>query len=203
MITDESIVNAIFYWTLGLVTLGVMGFNIQAIIMSLGAFFMGVGFVIGNACSKFLEVSNLAYNVMHLIVSHTACAVKGLLMVFVRRPYEVGDRIAVGSVTVETNPDGSNGWIVEKVDLYSTTVRFARTRELATIANGDLAPTRIINLYRSQKAIVYISLNFGIDVPNDKIEILKGKVQEFVTARPREWIALSSFRMTQVEANLG
>lgn len=124
-------------------------------------------------------------------------------MIFIRRPYEVGDRIAVGSVTVETNPDGSNGWIVEKVDLYSTTVRFARTRELATISNGDLAPTRIINLYRSQKAIVYINLNFGIDVPNEKIEYLKSQVQEFVAARPREWVALSGFRLTDVQANLG
>lgn len=64
---DESIVNSIYYWVLGLVGLGVIGFDIHTIIMSLGAFFMGVGFVIGNACSKFLEVSieEFHYDLMH------------------------------------------------------------------------------------------------------------------------------------------
>lgn len=65
MITDESIVNAIFYWILGLIALGVLKFNVQAIITSLGAFFVGVGFIIGNACSKFLEVSTLALEVVY------------------------------------------------------------------------------------------------------------------------------------------
>ena len=65
MITDESIINAIFYWILGLIALGVLRFNVQAIVTSLGAFFVGVGFIIGNACSKFLEVSNMAFEVVY------------------------------------------------------------------------------------------------------------------------------------------
>lgn len=124
-------------------------------------------------------------------------------MIFFRRPFDVGDRIAIGDVTQPTDPEGTMGWIVEKVDLYSTTMRFAPTREVATVTNGDLASTRIINLYRSKKALVYIILKFGIVVPKTKVDLLKHEIQEFVAARPREWVSLVAFRMSEIQADQG
>ncbi len=124
-------------------------------------------------------------------------------MIFFRRPFDVGDRIAIGDVTQATDPEGSFGWIVEKVDLYSTTMRFAPTREVATVTNGELATTRIINLYRSKKALVYIILKFGVEVPKMKVDLLKREIQDFVAARPREWVALIAFRMTEIQADQG
>jgi hypothetical protein len=82
-------------------------------------------------------------------------------------------------------------------------VRFATTREVATISNGALAGTRIINLKRSEKAVVYIYLKFGVDVAYDKVELFKEEVTAFVKDRPRQWLALSGFRSTRIEADLG
>jgi small-conductance mechanosensitive channel len=121
----------------------------------------------------------------------------------VRKPYDVGDRIAISDPEEDTNINGSAGWIVEKVDLFTTTVRFATTREVATISNGALAGSRIINLKRSQKALVYIYLKFSVDIPYDKVEVFKVEVTAFVKDRPRQWLALTGFRSTRIEADLG
>ena len=124
-------------------------------------------------------------------------------MILVRKPFDVGDRIAISDPEIDTDTNGSAGWIVEKVDLFTTTVRFATTREVATISNGALAGSRIINLKRSEKALVYIYLKFGVDVPHGKIESFKVEVTAFVKDRPREWLALTGFRSTRIEADLG
>lgn len=124
-------------------------------------------------------------------------------MVFLRRPFDVGDRISIQDVTGVSDAAGSAGWIVEKVDLYSTTLRFAGTRELATVTNGELARTRIMNMQRSKKASVFIDLKFGIDVSNTQVDALTKLVQEFVSSRPREWVSMSSFRMSEIHADLG
>jgi small-conductance mechanosensitive channel len=124
-------------------------------------------------------------------------------LILVRKPYEIGDRIAISDPEEDTNTNGSAGWIVEKVDLFTTTVRFATTREVATISNGALAGSRIINLKRSEKAMVYVYLKFGVDVPYDKVELFKEEVTAFVKDRPRQWLALSGFRSTRIEADLG
>jgi hypothetical protein len=124
-------------------------------------------------------------------------------MILVRKPFDIGDRIAVSDVIKETNPEGSQGWIVERVNLYTTTMRFARTREVCTVTNGELSRTRIINLNRSQKAIVYVYLKFSVDIASSKIEVLQSQVDAFVKDRPREWMSLNGFRATRIEADLG
>jgi small-conductance mechanosensitive channel len=124
-------------------------------------------------------------------------------MIFVQRPYDIGDRVSIGDATTPIGINGQSGWIVEKVNLYSTTLRFGATREVATMTNGLLAGTRIINLQRSKKAFAYINLKFGIDVTNANIDILKNDVKEYVDARPREWVSLAGFRMTEIQADLG
>lgn len=69
-----------------------------------------------------------------------------------------GDRIHVSNSESEASPDGSSGWIVEKVDLFSTSVCFGTTNERATVSNGTLASSRIINAARSPNAVVYVNL---------------------------------------------
>jgi hypothetical protein len=57
-------------------------------------FFLHFGFY--SACSKYFE---------------------GLLLILVRRPYDIGDRIAVSNVNVDTNTSGSTSWFVRDVTL--------------------------------------------------------------------------------------
>lgn len=124
-------------------------------------------------------------------------------MVFVRRPFDVGDRISVQDVTGAADGGGSAGWIVEKVDLYSTTIRFATTRELATVTNGELARCRIINMQRSRKAFVYLNLKFGIDVSHEQVDKLRTAVEEYISSRPQEWVSMAAFRMTEIMTDQG
>lgn len=102
----------------------------------------------------------------------------------------------------DTNPNGSSTWYVENVDLFSTTVRFAITNEVATVSNGSLANSRVINAARSPKMLVYVQMKFGIDVPYQKVKLFRKTVEEFVKQRPRDWLSMCGFRATRVEHDL-
>jgi hypothetical protein len=109
----------------------------------------------------------------------------------------------VSDVNQDTALDGSNGWVVEKIDLLTTTVRFGSSREVATLSNGSLARSRIINMTRSEQAQVYVRLKFSVDEPYSKVKVFRSAVESFVRERPREWLCLSGFRATRVETDLG
>jgi hypothetical protein len=55
--------------------------------------------MIGSASSKYFE---------------------GILFILVRRPYGIGDIIHISNTELETNPNGSVGWIVQKVTLFES-----------------------------------------------------------------------------------
>ena len=95
--------------------------------------------------------------------------------------------------------DGSATWFVQSVGLFTTTVRYAATNEVATLANGSLAATRVINAKRSPQAVCYVYMKFGVDVPYSKVMIFKRTVEAFVKERPREWLALNGFRATHAD----
>jgi hypothetical protein len=80
---------------------------------------------------------------------------------------------------------------------------FASTNEVATYSNGSLASCRIINAARSPNAIVQFNLKFPIDVSYEKLQVFKRALEEFVKARPREYLSFSGFRCTRIEADLG
>jgi hypothetical protein len=74
---------------------------------------------------------------------------------------------------------------------------------MATYSNGSLAASRIINAARSPQAVLYFLLKFPINTPYEKLKVFKGCLEKFANARPREWISMSGFRATRVEADLG
>lgn len=98
---------------------------------------------------------------------------------------------------------GDSSWIVENVDLYTTTARLGTTRELATFSNGSLASMRIMNLNRSDKPNVYLSLKFSVDSTLQQRQAFKRRITTFVKERPRQWIKVVDFRSTRVETDLG
>jgi hypothetical protein len=134
---------------------------------------------------------------------HEICLEYHLMFSFFFAIPEIGDRIALSDPSVDTNPSGSNGWIVEDIGLFSTTVRYGMTREVASHNNGAIARMRIINMNRSEKATVMIHLKFGVDVPYQKVKIFRNAVEKFVDDRPREWLKAFGFRATRVEIDLG
>lgn len=129
--------------------------------------------------------------------------VASLLFILVQRPYGIGDRINVSNAQTASSGSGAQGWIVDDVTLFTTTIYLAGTNERATISNGTLASSRIINCARSPKAVICLNIKFGIDAPYKRTEIFKTAVESFVKARPREWLSLIAIRATTFEADLG
>lgn len=116
---------------------------------------------------------------------------------------DIGDRIAISTVNDESPMDNSFGSIVEDISLFHTTVRCGLTREIATITNGSLAKSRIINMRRSDKAQICINVKFGVDVPNDTIVLFRKAVEKFVQDRPQAFVNSVGFRIARVESDLG
>jgi hypothetical protein len=133
-----------------------------------------------------------------------ASGLQGLLFILVRKPYDIGDRIEIGNVTGTILSDGPmESVIVEKVDLFSTTVRVGTTREVATFSNGSLANTKITNLKRSERGNVYMKLKFGVEITSDQTDEFRQRVSTYAKDRPREWASVVAFRCTRVEVDLG
>ena len=160
-----TIINSVFYFVVILVVLLIVGFQMWEPIVSFSAFFFSFSFMFGPASSKYFE---------------------GILLIFVRRPYDIGDKIAISDPESDTSASGSSTWFVEKVTVFTTTVRFATTNEVATYSNGSLARLRIINAKRSPKAIIYVYMKFGSDVPYQMIKVYQKAIENFVRSRPRE-----------------
>mmetsp|Transcript_12748 Transcript_12748/g.25488 ORF Transcript_12748/g.25488 Transcript_12748/m.25488 type:complete len:1239 (-) Transcript_12748:194-3910(-) len=178
----ERIVNFLFYFFVVVIALAIVGINIWTPFLSINAFVLTFSILYKDAASKYFE---------------------GLLLIFNRRPYDIGDRIATSAPMKDTSGDGSSTWFVDKVTLFTTTVRFATTNEVATYSNGSLAPLRIINANRSPKAILYLVIKFGLETPFQRIKVFRTAVENFINARPREWVGLIGFRATRVEADMG
>lgn len=104
----ESIMNWAFYTVLVCIILAANGFNPLALFLSFSSVLLAFAFVIGSASSKYFE---------------------GILFILVRRPYDIGDRIAIADVNSETSINGTLTWFVQKVNLYTTTVRYSGTNE--------------------------------------------------------------------------
>jgi len=177
----ETIINVVFCILSIFLVLLIVGFQLWEPVLSFSAFFFSFSFMFGPASSKYFE---------------------GILLIFVRRPYDIGDKVALSDPENDTSSSGSSTWFVEKVSLFTTTVRFATTNEVATYSNGSLARLRIINAKRSPKAIIYVYMKFGSDVPYKMIKVYQAAIENFVKSRPREWSQLNGFRATRVEMEL-
>lgn len=115
-----------------------------------------------------------------------------------RRPYQIGDGIALSGVNDQVAFTGSPMWIVEDVDLFSTNIVFSFTGEKATVNNGALASSRVINASISKEAALYAMIKFPIEVSYNQLAVFREQLKEFFKNRPREWIAFTRFRPTRL-----
>lgn len=120
-----------------------------------------------------------------------------------RRPFEVGEAFHVSDPNNDTDGAGSGWWMVKNVTLFTTTAVYVRTNELATLNNGALATSRIINASRSEHPCVSVSIMLPIDLPYAKLQIFKDAIEQYIRNRPREWVGLSAIRATNVDASQG
>lgn len=141
-----------------------------------------------------------------------------MLLILVRKPYDIGDRIEIDSVHKYNNhaqheyssDDGTSkktkstttttkkkSWIIEKFDLYTTTVRQCegQLEEVATIANASLVDATIINHRRTENPNISFHLKCDMQfLTEQKLHTFRDRLIDYVHAKPREWIGPVSFQ---------
>lgn len=178
----RRLIDGVFYVLVAIVVLSVIGYDPLAMFLSLSSVIVAFSFMVARAAGSYFE---------------------GLLFILLQKPYGIGDRINVSNSESEANLAGAQTFIVENVGMFHTSFILAATNERATISNGSLSRSRIINGGRSKNAILFFMLKFGVATPYKKIEYIKHAIERFIKARPREWKSLIGFRATSIQAELG
>jgi len=174
----EGILDAVFNFVLGLGILAILNFNPWPLLVSCSTLLVSTAFALGPSASRYME---------------------GVLTIAFRRPYDLGDRIMLEGATSRPDHDAARqSWLVEDVNLYSTTLRYAATNEVSTVPNGSIAQSRIINLARSPNALVTVTLRFQLEVEDTKLSIFRHALRKFLRDRPRTWLELAYFRCERV-----
>ena len=146
----ENAINILLYFGLSFVIVAIMGVNPLVLFTSLAGVALSFNFMFSASCGKIFD---------------------GALLIFARKPYEIGDRIAISSPQSDAPSSGSAGWIVQDVNLLTTTIVYGSTSEVATISNGSIASSRIINCARSPKAFLHFTIKFPLETPYQQLKV--------------------------------
>jgi small-conductance mechanosensitive channel len=177
----EQIIDGGFYFVLALLVLSVLELNPWALLVSISTLLFSTAFAIGPSLSRYIE---------------------GVLMIVARRPYDLGDRILICGSENPTNILPQLSWFVEDLNLFSTTLRFANTNEVATVNNASIAMARIMNCNRSPNALVTLNLVFMDTATDEKLEIFRETIKGFIQDRPRIWESMLFFRCESINQDL-
>eukprot|EP00980_Cylindrotheca_fusiformis_P014044 scaffold3670_cov124-Cylindrotheca_fusiformis.AAC.20 len=180
--SSERIMDTLFYFVAGIAGLSIIGIDPIALFGVITSFTVGFAFMIGGASSDYF---------------------RGLLFITIQRPYDIGDRVNVSNPESPSSGNGSPGWIVKDINLYHTTFLFGYTMEYATISNGALSTSRIINGARATRPYMNFTMKFGLNVPAETIASFKEQLIAYVKSKPREWNSFAAFRITRIEADQG
>lgn len=178
----ENIFDITFYSFLGLVALAVCGFNPWPLLVSFSTLTVSFSFAFGSSIAKYVE---------------------GVLLIAVRRPYDIGDRISITGAEQVSNPTGADTWLVDNISLTTTTLRYAATNEQATINNSSVANSRIVNHARSPRASVTTRILFDISATQTQLDDFRKSMERFFEDRPRIWVGLIHFRLQEVNRDFG
>ncbi len=179
----ENIFNGVFGFILTLIIMSVLELNPWTLLISLSTVLVSFAFALGPSAAKLIE---------------------GMIMIAVRRPFDLGDRISIVDYNVapadNEDPGYRDTWIVEDCNLFTTTLRLCRTNELSTVNNGAISNTRIVNHARSPKALVNIQLPVTIRATHEQTQVVKSALLQYIRDKPRVWSSLIDFRITKVDA---
>jgi hypothetical protein len=100
------------------------------------------------------------------------------------------------------NPGPGESWFVEDLNLYSTTLRYGQSNEVATVSNGTISGSRIVNCNRSPNAVVVFDILLHISlIEDEKAQTYVSAVEQFVQEHPRIWECVVFFRYEKFDAD--
>jgi small-conductance mechanosensitive channel len=180
----EKILNIMFWFVLSLMLLSILQFNPYPILVSITSLLVSISFALGSSVSKYVE---------------------GILLIAIRRPFDLGDRIFLaGAESPHVDPGAPSSWFVEDISLFSTTLRFAKTNEVSSVNNFSISQSRIVNLQRSTNAIVQFELRLSIKIlKDDKLNKFREALEEYVNDRPRIWDSFAFCRHDLFDPDFG
>mmetsp|Transcript_6718 Transcript_6718/g.15340 ORF Transcript_6718/g.15340 Transcript_6718/m.15340 type:complete len:212 (-) Transcript_6718:147-782(-) len=125
-----------------------------------------------------------------------------MIMILVRRPYDLGDKINIADPMCPMHP-GPLNWQVQDLGLYATVIRGTRTHAVATVHNGSIAKMRIINRVKSVNALLEVMVQFDLHTPRSKIAEFKKELERYIDEQPGPWVRLCYFYCQTVNIELG
>lgn len=87
---------------------------------------------------------------------------------------------------------------MKDINLYYSTLRFARTNEVCTVSNGTLSNSRIVNCNRSPNAIIVLEQDMHISLIECMTNFEK-KIHKYADDNPRDWDAILFVRIDKVD----
>jgi hypothetical protein len=93
-------------------------------------------------------------------------------------------------------------FLATDLNLYSTTLRYAQSNEVATVSNGTISGSRIVNCNRSPNAVVVFDLLLHIClIEEDKAQVYVSAIEQFIRDHPRIWECVVFFRYDKFDAD--
>lgn len=99
------------------------------------------------------------------------------ITVFIKHPYDVGDRINVNDTEMD----------VVKISLLYSVFREVSTKQVLQIPNSVINGVWIKNLTRSKELREQITLNVNVGTSFDDLELLRLEMQQFLDANKRDF----------------
>eukprot|EP00977_Amphora_coffeiformis_P004440 scaffold945_cov170-Amphora_coffeaeformis.AAC.20 len=193
----ESIVDGFYNFLLCLVTLSILQINPWPLLVSISTLLVSISFAVGPSAAKYIE---------------------GILLIAIRRPFDLGDRIYMHEPSVVDSTGLGCSWFVEveiafskvstvpgatDINLFNTTIRYAGTNEVATLSNGPIAHMRIVNGNRSPNAMVWFQLPFNMTVmEGGKMASLKVSLENYARMHPHKWHSCSYVRADEFHPDI-
>ena len=177
----ENFFNGVFSFCLALAVMTILKMNPWTLLVSLSTILVSFAFAFGPSVAQIIE---------------------GCIMIAVRRPFDLGDRIAIADASdkpQDCDPGYGATWLVEDCNLFTTTLRLAKSNEIATVKNGNIADKKIINHNRSERALVNIVLSLKSTVTHEEATIVKSAIEQYISDNPRIWAQLINFRIIDVD----
>ena len=177
----ENFFNGVFSFCLALGVMTILQMSPWTLLVSMSTILVSFAFAFGPSAAQIIE---------------------GCIMIAVRRPFDLGDRIAIADSSdkpQDCDPGYNATWLVEDCNLFTTTLRLSKSNEIATVKNGTIADKKIINHNRSDRALVNIVLSLKSSVTHEEATIVKSAIEQYILDNPRIWVVLINFRVINVD----